>query len=481
MPIPIKCQCGASLKAADEHAGRKMKCPKCSQILVVPALPAADEEILDLALDDSSGIPNVAPPQVPPTANPNVQGQYPPGQPVPMQQPGMQQPYVHPQQQGGQIPPGQIPGQPYPAGQQPYPGQQPHPQQAYPQQGYPQQAPGYAGAAPAKKKSSGFFSFKTSALSLVITGSVIALIVGGFGIYLFVIYNSQRSETQNEQKYVYRDGKRVTVDSLKSLPKPPPPNARRQVAILNNFDSGKASLVNPNTASTESLNMADLIQLVEPSIVRINVQTSDGERVGSGFFIDKEGKIITNYHVVQGALKVTVSTADGKKTEALGYIADESEIDLVIVQIDPKKLDVVPIPIAKDLPRRGETVAAFGAPMGLSFSATEGTISGIRSGSEVREILNEMSEVDLYKDRLGYRVDVTWIQTTAAISGGNSGGALVNQKGELVGINTWQLPTGQNLNFASTADEVGKLFSNRNKGRMIKFNHRPPIKIHTGF
>ena len=160
---------------------------------------------------------------------------------------------------------------------------------------------------------------------------------------------------------------------------------------------------------------------------------------------------------VGAASKVTVFTADGKKTESPGFVSKVREKDLAIIQIDPNELNVVPIAIAKDLPEKGEQVAAFGAPQGFDFSATNGIVSGIRTGKEIHETLVEMNRSMEFAGKK-YDEDTNWIQTTAAISGGNSGGPLVNMKGEMVGINTWTHRGGQNLNFASSVNEVGNVF-----------------------
>jgi S1-C subfamily serine protease len=267
-------------------------------------------------------------------------------------------------------------------------------------------------------------------------------------------------------------GERVAIDSVPIRKWQPPPPV---VHLKNRFDTGVMELVTSMTTGGAELEMADLIDLVEPSIVRIKVEGAEGEGIGSGFFIDNEGKIVTNYHVVQGAKKVVVGTADGRNTEAAGFLIANSDQDLAIIQIDPSLLKIKPIVIAKQLPRRGEKVAAFGAPQGFSFSSTQGIISGIRDGTEISETLNEMTKIDIY-GMLGYSKEVQWIQSTVPISGGNSGGPLVNMNGELIGVNTWTHPGGQNLNFASAVGEVEKIFKERDD-KLREFKHFPSPRI----
>jgi WD40 repeat protein len=86
-------------------------------------------------------------------------------------------------------------------------------------------------------------------------------------------------------------------------------------------------------------------------------------------------------------------------------------------------------------------------------------VSAIRSGQQIASALKDTVGVDVYS-LLGYASDTQWIQTTAAISSGNSGGPLVNMRGELVGVNTWSNGEGQNLNFAASVDEVRQVLEN---------------------
>lgn len=107
-----------------------------------------------------------------------------------------------------------------------------------------------------------------------------------------------------------------------------------------------------------------------------------------------------------------------------------------------------PLRLADNPPAKGERVFAFGSPMGLSGSVSDGIVACIRPGGEVAATLKKLTHRDIYHKKLGYVDDAEWIQTTAPISPGNSGGPLVNAAGEVVGINTWVCAVGQNLNFS---------------------------------
>ena len=200
--------------------------------------------------------------------------------------------------------------------------------------------------------------------------------------------------------------------------------------------------------------LADLIQFVEPAIVQINV--SGG--VGSGFVIDAKGIVATNYHVVEGAKSATVLFRNGTKARVSGVLAASPGKDVAILQIEGIPAGLTKsLRLSETLPRSGERVVAFGSPKGFSFSSSEGIVSAVRSGTEVRDIFVRTVGGDVYA-RLGYDLDTTWIQTSTPISPGNSGGPLVNMGGEVVGLNTWSRKGGQNLNFAISAIDIEALY-----------------------
>ena len=468
MNILVKCSCGANLKAPPQLAGRKTKCPKCSSELTVPAAANPVD-------------PNMLDPLAPlPTSQQPPQG-YPP------QQQGMpQQPYppMDPlQPQYGNPPPGYpphgYPPQGYP--QQGYPQQYPpqgYPPQQYPPQGYPpqtgqppyyQQGPGQHGyghppqaqAKPKKPKK------KTNPVRLAIIGGsvTVAVLVIFFGVMYFIRQSedakiaserrvdSSRLAELNNQARVGND-QRAAADTKRGP----------ATQVDNKYDTGSQDIFADVKGSDVPLGLADLIERVTPSIVRLNIDSTEGPGTGSGFFIDTEGKIATNFHVVEHAIHIYAETADGQKVEVLGFVSVDTQKDLAIVQIDPTKLKCVPLPIAKTMPRAGDPVAAFGAPQNLSFTATNGIISAVRSGKQLRDDLR-VESIDVYR-QMGFTENMDWIQTSAAISGGNSGGPLVNMQGEMVGINTWKHAQGENLNFSSAMTALQEVFADR--GNQIK-------------
>lgn len=140
--------------------------------------------------------------------------------------------------------------------------------------------------------------------------------------------------------------------------------------------------------------------------------------IGSGVIISTDGYIITNNHVVAGASKVTVSTNDNRDYEAT-IIGADPETDIALLKIEAKGLQPIPFGDSEAL-RVGEWVLAIGNPFNLSSTVTAGIVS-----AKGRSTIGQ-----------GDLQIASFIQTDAAVNPGNSGGALVNTRGELVGINT---------------------------------------------
>jgi serine peptidase DegS len=145
--------------------------------------------------------------------------------------------------------------------------------------------------------------------------------------------------------------------------------------------------------------------------------------LGSGVLVDSSGHIVTNHHVVQGADEIRVQLADGRiaMPEIVGM---DPDTDLAILRVPIKDPPVMPMGRSDEL-RAGDVVLAIGNPFGLSQTVTQGIVSATGRG------------------RLGVTDFEDFIQTDAAINFGNSGGALINTEGELIGINTAVL--AQNL------------------------------------
>lgn len=152
---------------------------------------------------------------------------------------------------------------------------------------------------------------------------------------------------------------------------------------------------------------------------------------GSGFIFNSNGQILTNAHVVSGADKVTVTLKDGRSFEGK-VLGSDSVTDVAVVKIDAQNLPIVGLGDS-DRIQAGEWAIAIGNPLGLDNTVTSGIISAIGRSS---------SQVGIPDQQVQY------IQTDAAINPGNSGGPLLNQRGEVIGMNTAIIKGAQGIGFA---------------------------------
>ena len=188
----------------------------------------------------------------------------------------------------------------------------------------------------------------------------------------------------------------------------------------------------------------EVARKIQPAVVTIITYDMEkrGLRQGSGFFIDRSGVLVTNYHVLENAYSAYVKTYDGKKFPISSIVAENRRLDLVKAAVEIRDGGVSFIKkIAKHEPVIAEQVLVFGSPMGLEKTVTTGIVSGVRQISEIGKVY----------------------QITAPISLGSSGSPVVNLEGEVIGIASFRLVEGQNLNFAIPAkyilrvtEEVGK-------------------------
>ena len=153
--------------------------------------------------------------------------------------------------------------------------------------------------------------------------------------------------------------------------------------------------------------------------------------VGSGFIIDANGLIVTNYHVVRGATNISVTLATGKQLDGRVIGADPAT-DLAVVKVNARGLPAIRFVADDQSVRTGDWVVAIGSPLGLAHTVSVGILSALNRGIAINERVN-------------------FLQTDAAINPGNSGGPLINMRGEVVGVNTAIAAQGQGIGFAIPA------------------------------
>ena len=194
--------------------------------------------------------------------------------------------------------------------------------------------------------------------------------------------------------------------------------------------------------SKEKLDTEEIAAITLPSVVKLEGDSGQG----SGFFINKKGLIMTNMHVVSGGDKEFIISGDNGIKDLGKVIYIDSKLDYALIQAESlKNTNSLPLCFA-NYPRPGQKVVALGSPLGIAGTVIQGIVSAVREPTEQLQDL-----VPYY---------VTLIQTDAPISPGNSGGPLVNSKGEVIGINTWSLSgqkgRAQSLNFAISIVDVLK-------------------------
>jgi serine protease Do len=164
------------------------------------------------------------------------------------------------------------------------------------------------------------------------------------------------------------------------------------------------------------------------------------QSLGSGFVWSKDGIIVTNSHVVEGASRIIVNFQDGSQGAAR-LIGVDADSDLAVLRVDSKNLTAAPIGTSSDL-LIGETVIAVGNPFGLSGTVTTGVVSALGRSVPSKE---------------AGRTFTDFIQTDASINPGNSGGPLLNIEGRVIGINTAIYAQAQGIGFAIPVDRAKKV------------------------
>ena len=210
-------------------------------------------------------------------------------------------------------------------------------------------------------------------------------------------------------------------------------------------------------ADEAELSAADIYEQNVNSTVGITISAETTSRYGygytyqasgSGFIISEDGYILTNYHVIEGYSTVTVATYDGKTHDAkvIGY--DQSN-DIAVLQIDAKDLKPVTLGDSSKM-RVGDPVLAIGNPLGeLTFSLTKGIVSAMSRSVTVES-----------------GTTMSLIQTDCAINSGNSGGALFNMNGEVIGITNAKYSSNGYSNEASI-DNIGFAIPINNVKRIV--------------
>ena len=195
--------------------------------------------------------------------------------------------------------------------------------------------------------------------------------------------------------------------------------------------------------SFSQVDLVSLVKKVKPTIVAIYTFNNQGQSLmqGSGFFINNQGDVITNWHVIENAHSAVVKTFEGNSYLVKEVLGGSKESDLALLSIDSRNDSVQGLPISHSIPEIGERVLVMGNPLALEFSVSDGIIAAIRK-------IPEYSNGEV-------------IQITAPVSPGSSGSPVMNMQGEVIAVAFYVYFHGENLNFAIPSQRVIDIINNK--------------------
>lgn len=246
-------------------------------------------------------------------------------------------------------------------------------------------------------------------------------------LWLFSRYSFELRRTDSGMTLVIRDSSHVPdsaeADALPAADTEPPqallPNASGAGPRLSVEDTPAPAVLSEH--SDAGLSLQEIYRKVIPSVVSITSTLRNGSSTGTGIIMSADGYIITNAHLVDGAVGIDILTWDDQSFEA-GLVGSDSTSDLAVLKVDADALTAADFGSSEHL-MVGDAVVAIGDPLGqkLRGTMTDGIISAIN------------------RDLLVNGRALTLIQTNAALNNGNSGGPLINIYGQVIGINTVKL------------------------------------------
>jgi serine protease Do len=246
----------------------------------------------------------------------------------------------------------------------------------------------------------------------------------------------------------------VLAEPLRPLPQPAALPGAIAPGMVNFADV--AASINPAVVNIEATTRASGRRRRSPEPVPFDGNTptpppgpnSMRPQSGSGFVIENDGEILTNYHVIQNAERIMVKFSDGRSLQAR-VLGIDPDTDIALIKVDGRNLPVAPMGDSENL-RVGEWVCAIGNPLAYEHTVTVGVVSYLG-----RKLFD--TSLDNY------------IQTDAAINFGNSGGPLINGRGEVVGINSAISQRASNIGFAVPINEARAILPQlRSEGRVVR-------------
>lgn len=224
--------------------------------------------------------------------------------------------------------------------------------------------------------------------------------------------------------------------------------------------------------SSTGLTATQVYEQDSHGIVSIKAVTADGEDSGTGIVLNDDGLILTNDHVIEGARSLTVNPGDSSsETRTATVVGEEANKDLALIKVDPSGLDLKPLTFDSSSSLQvGDSVYAIGNPYGLEETLTKGIVSALN---------REISAPD------GAKITGA-IQTDAALNPGNSGGPLLNEQGEVIGVNSQiasdaasvdgSQPGSTGVGFAISSNTVAEAIKTIEAGRGVTYESATTAK-----
>ena len=235
--------------------------------------------------------------------------------------------------------------------------------------------------------------------------------------------------------------------------------------------AGEASAKPANAAHPpRDLTLKEVNAQVRGACVRIEC---DNHSMGSGFFIDRN-IVSTNFHVVEGAGQAAVVLEDKTRLAVRGFLACAPRKDIALLRVDwpadPADENHTPLRLANTPPEQLDEILVIGSPLGLDQTVVDGTVNAVRT-------FGELMQTDPRLQVLDFENDLVLVQISAPVSHGNSGGPVVNLRGEVVGMATLMRPEGQNVNFAIAAKEIAALFAQHRESQVQPLANLPRRRL----
>lgn len=248
----------------------------------------------------------------------------------------------------------------------------------------------------------------------------------------------------------------IEAPAAETLPAPTLAGSELTLAAASSPAPTPETIPSPEPATTEptpeaepetvrEYSPAELFSSYAPAVVSIKIGHGGFHSGGTGFFIDDAGTIATNEHVIDDARDVRVKLWDGTEIERVELLVADPEVDLALLRVDPNALKQRPTPTVlgdSEAVQVGEPVSVIGNPLGLDHTLTNGIVSARR----------------VYE---GER----YIQMSAPISPGNSGGPVFDRHGRVIGVSVAQMIGGQNLNLAVPVAQLRELIADEYPNR----------------